>query len=53
MKHVRIVARIKYGFVELVVILFTFNTRCDYVIPFEPVNVFQEMIHGKTLVDEN
>ena len=23
---------LKYGFVELVVILFTFNTRCDYVI---------------------
>ena len=32
MKHVRKVARIKYGFVELVVILFTLNTRCDYVI---------------------
>ena len=30
-KHVRIFARIKYGFVELVVILFTFNTRCDDV----------------------
>ena len=25
--------RIKYGFVELVVIRFTFNTRFDYVIP--------------------
>ena len=24
---------IKYGFVELVVILFTFNARCDYMIP--------------------
>ena len=24
---------IKHGFVELVVILFTFNTRCDYEIP--------------------
>ena len=24
--------RIKHGFVELVVILFTFNTRCDYMI---------------------
>ena len=32
-KHVRNVVTIKYGFVELVVILFTLNTRCDYVIP--------------------
>ena len=31
-KHVRNVTRIKCGFVELDVILFTFNTRCDYVI---------------------
>ena len=29
-KHV---ARIKYGSVELVVFLFSFNTRCYYVIP--------------------
>ena len=28
-------ARIKYVFVELIVIPFTFNTRCDYVSPFE------------------
>ena len=33
-KHFRNVARIKHGFVELVVILFTLNTRCDYVIPY-------------------
>ena len=32
-KHIRNVARIKHGFVELVVILFTLNTRRDYVIP--------------------
>ena len=32
-KHVRSVARIKHGFVKLVVILFNLNTRCDYVIP--------------------
>ena len=31
-KHIRNVARIKHGFVELVVILFTLNTRRDYVI---------------------
>ena len=31
-KHVRNVAIITYGFAELVGILFTFNTRCDYVI---------------------
>ena len=34
-KHVRNIARIKHGFVELVVILFTLNTRCDYVIPYD------------------
>ena len=33
-KRVQNVARIKRGFVELVVILFTLNTRCDYVIPY-------------------
>ena len=27
------VARIKHGFAELVAILFTLNTRSDYVIP--------------------
>ena len=34
-KHVRDVARIKHGFVELVVIPFTLNRRCNYVIPYE------------------
>ena len=34
-KHFRNVARIKHGFVELVVILFTLNTRCDHVIPYQ------------------
>ena len=33
-KHVRNVARMKHGFVELFVILFALNTRCDYVIPY-------------------
>ena len=33
-KHFRNVDRIKHGFVELVVILFTLNTRCDYMIPY-------------------
>ena len=33
-KDVRNVARTKHGFVELVVTLFTLNTRCDYVIPY-------------------
>ena len=31
-KRVRNVAKIKYGFVESVVILFTYIARCDYVI---------------------
>ena len=34
-KHVQNVARIKRGFVELVLILFTLNTGCDYVIPYD------------------
>ena len=34
-KHVQNVARIKHGFVELVVILFTLNTRRDHVIPYQ------------------
>ena len=29
-KDVRNVAREKYGFVELIVILFTLNKRCDF-----------------------
>ena len=33
MKHVQNFARIKYGFAKLVVILFTFNTEFDHVIP--------------------
>ena len=37
-KHVRNVARIKHGFVKLVVILFSLNTRCDYVIPYNNNN---------------
>ena len=37
-KHVRSVARIKHGFVKLVVILFNLNTRCDYVIPYNNNN---------------
>ena len=37
-KHVRSVARIKHGFVKLVVILFSLNTRCDYVIPYNNNN---------------
>ena len=32
-KQVRNVDRIKYGFIKLVEILFTFNKRCGYVIP--------------------
>ena len=31
-KQVRNVARIKHGFVELVVVVFTLNTSYDYVI---------------------
>ena len=31
-RHLRKLARIKYGFVESVVIHFTFNTRCDCVV---------------------
>ena len=37
-KHVRNVARLKHGFVKLVVILFSLNTRCDYVIPYNNNN---------------
>ena len=33
-KHVRKVARIKHGFVELFVIVFALNTRYDYVIRY-------------------
>ena len=32
-KHVRNVVGIKHGFFELVAILFTLSTRCDYMIP--------------------
>ena len=31
-KHVRNIPRINHGYVELVVIVFTLNTRYDYVI---------------------
>ena len=31
-KHVRNIPRISHGYVELVVIVFTLNTRYDYVI---------------------
>ena len=34
-KHVPNVARINHGFVELIVILFTLDARCDYVIPYQ------------------
>ena len=31
--------RIKHGFVKLAVILFTLNTRCDYLIPYDCYSV--------------
>ena len=48
-KHPRNAARIKYGFVELVAILFTFNTRCDYVLSiFIPKHL--KPLHFDTLI---
>ena len=49
-KHVRNVSRIKHGFVKLVMILFTLNARCDYVIPYE--FIFRSIISHKTLGEE-
>ena len=34
MKHMQNVVGMNHGFFELVVILFTLNTRCDYVISY-------------------
>ena len=34
MKHMENVVGMNHGFFELVVILFTLNTRCDYVISY-------------------
>ena len=38
------VARIKHRSVELVVILLTLNTRCDYVIPYSTVSFMSHPI---------
>ena len=39
-KYIRNVARIKCRFSELVVILFTFNKKCDYVIHLTGFSLF-------------